>query len=40
VLRRHLRELRRMSPDQLVQDRYEKFRKLGPITEPSKSGSA
>jgi acetyl-CoA carboxylase carboxyl transferase subunit alpha len=40
VLRRHLRELRRMSPEQLVQDRYEKFRKLGPITEPSKSGSA
>jgi acetyl-CoA carboxylase carboxyl transferase subunit alpha len=40
VLRRHLRELRGMSPEQLVQDRYEKFRKLGPITEPSKAGSA
>ena len=31
VLRKHLRELRRLSPDQLVQDRYDKFRKLGPL---------
>jgi acetyl-CoA carboxylase carboxyl transferase subunit alpha len=33
TLRRHLRELRSMSPDELVDDRYRKFRKLGPITE-------
>jgi hypothetical protein len=29
-----LRELREMSPEHVVQDRYDKFRKLGPITEP------
>jgi acetyl-CoA carboxylase carboxyl transferase subunit alpha len=33
ALRRHLRELRQMGPDELVDDRYRKFRKLGPITE-------
>ena len=33
ALRRHLRELRELGPDQLVEDRYRKFRKLGPITE-------
>jgi acetyl-CoA carboxylase carboxyl transferase subunit alpha len=33
ALRRHLRELRILGPDQIVEDRYRKFRKLGPITE-------
>jgi acetyl-CoA carboxylase carboxyl transferase subunit alpha len=35
AIRRHLRELREMGPDQIVEDRYRKFRKLGPITEPT-----
>src|SRR5438094_588375 len=35
ALRRHLRELRVLGPDQIVEDRYRKFRKLGPITEPT-----
>ena len=35
ALRRHLRELRLLGPDQIVEDRYRKFRKLGPITEPT-----
>ncbi|HEX9574635.1 MAG TPA: acetyl-CoA carboxylase carboxyltransferase subunit alpha, partial [Myxococcales bacterium] len=35
ALRRHLRELRELGPDQIVEDRYRKFRKLGPITEPT-----
>src|SRR5256884_281837 len=35
ALRRHLRELRAMGPEQIVDDRYRKFRKLGPITEPT-----
>ena len=34
-----LRDLRQMSPSELVDDRYEKFRKLGPITEPVKNGA-
>ena len=34
ALRRHLRELRAMKPEALVQDRYEKFRKLGPLIDP------
>ena len=33
ALRRHLSELRLMGPDEIVEDRYRKFRKLGPITE-------
>jgi acetyl-CoA carboxylase carboxyl transferase subunit alpha len=33
VLRRHLDELLAMSPDQLQQDRYDRFRKLGAILE-------
>ena len=37
AMRRHLRELREMSPEHVVQDRYDKFRKLGPITEPEAS---
>lgn len=32
TLRRHLRELRGMGPQALVDDRYAKFRKLGPVT--------
>jgi len=35
ALRRHLRDLRVLGPDQIVEDRYQKFRKLGPITEPT-----
>ena len=34
ALRRHLRELGQLGPDALVQDRYDKFRKLGPILDP------
>ena len=34
ALRRHLRELRALSPDGLLSDRYEKFRKLGPLIDP------
>jgi acetyl-CoA carboxylase carboxyl transferase subunit alpha len=40
ALRKHLRELRPMNEDQIVEDRYKRFRKLGPITEPSPSGPA
>ena len=32
TLRRHLRELREMGPQAIVDDRYAKFRKLGPVT--------
>ncbi|HUJ26462.1 MAG TPA: acetyl-CoA carboxylase carboxyltransferase subunit alpha [Myxococcales bacterium] len=32
ALRRHLRELRLMDPEGVVEDRYAKFRKLGPVT--------
>src|SRR5947208_11295677 len=35
TLRRHLRDLRLMDSDGVVADRYEKFRKLGPVTEPA-----
>jgi acetyl-CoA carboxylase carboxyl transferase subunit alpha len=38
ALRKHLRDLRQLSPQELVDDRYAKFRKLGPITEPVKNG--
>jgi acetyl-CoA carboxylase carboxyl transferase subunit alpha len=34
ALRRHLRELKDLGPKALVDDRYAKFRKLGPVTEP------
>jgi acetyl-CoA carboxylase carboxyl transferase subunit alpha len=34
ALRKHLRELRQLSSDAVVGDRYAKFRKMGPITEP------
>ena len=40
VLRKHLRELRALGPDQIVQDRYEKFRKMGPITEAAAPAEA
>jgi acetyl-CoA carboxylase carboxyl transferase subunit alpha len=36
ALRKHLRELRQLSPEQVVEDRYQKFRKLGPVTQPPK----
>jgi acetyl-CoA carboxylase carboxyl transferase subunit alpha len=39
ALRKHLRDLRQLSPQELVDDRYAKFRKLGPITEPVKNGA-
>src|SRR5205085_1931167 len=35
ALRRHLRELREFGTDAIVQDRYDKFRKLGPLAEPA-----
>jgi acetyl-CoA carboxylase carboxyl transferase subunit alpha len=35
ALRRHLRELRLMGAQGVIDDRYAKFRKLGPVTEPS-----
>src|SRR5207245_1641246 len=31
VLRKHLRDLRMMDPEGVVEDRYQKFRKLGPV---------
>jgi acetyl-CoA carboxylase carboxyl transferase subunit alpha len=34
ALRRHLRELKELGPAAVVDDRYRKFRKLGPVTEP------
>ena len=34
ALHRHLRELRQMGAQGVVDDRYAKFRKLGPVTEP------
>jgi acetyl-CoA carboxylase carboxyl transferase subunit alpha len=39
VLRKHLRELRPMSAEQVVEDRYAKFRRLGPINDPSRNGA-
>jgi acetyl-CoA carboxylase carboxyl transferase subunit alpha len=33
VLRKHLQQLRALGPEQIVQDRYDKFRKIGPIAE-------
>jgi acetyl-CoA carboxylase carboxyl transferase subunit alpha len=38
VLRKHLRELRQLSHQEIVDDRYAKFRKLGPVTEPATNG--
>ena len=35
VLRKHLRELREFGPTAVVEDRYRKFRKLGPISDPA-----
>ena len=40
ALRKHLRELRLMDPDGVVDDRYEKFRKLGPVTGPEERASS
>jgi acetyl-CoA carboxylase carboxyl transferase subunit alpha len=37
TLRRHLRELRAQTPDQWVKGRYERFRKLGPVSERGSS---
>jgi acetyl-CoA carboxylase carboxyl transferase subunit alpha len=34
ALRKHLRELRQLRPGGVVDDRYNKFRRMGPITEP------
>jgi acetyl-CoA carboxylase carboxyl transferase subunit alpha len=38
ALRRHLRELKAMGPEGVVNDRYEKLRKLGPLTDPAAGG--
>jgi len=40
ALRRHLRDLMMMDPDGVVDDRYEKFRKLGPVTGPSPASAS
>jgi acetyl-CoA carboxylase carboxyl transferase subunit alpha len=40
ALRKHLRDLRLMDPDGVVDDRYEKFRKLGPVTGPEERAAA
>src|SRR5712692_2813801 len=40
ALRRHLRELRQLGPQALVDDRYAKFRKLGPMTSPAPGDGA
>jgi acetyl-CoA carboxylase carboxyl transferase subunit alpha len=34
AIRRHLRELKQLSVAEVVDDRYAKFRKLGPVLEP------
>jgi acetyl-CoA carboxylase carboxyl transferase subunit alpha len=39
-LLRYLRELRQLSPEELLQQRYEKFRRMGVFEEPLASGSA
>jgi acetyl-CoA carboxylase carboxyl transferase subunit alpha len=39
-LRRHLRDLRLMDPEGVVDDRYAKFRSLGPVTGPDVPASA
>ncbi len=36
ALRKHLLELGKLSPEELVEDRYQKFRKLGPVTETAR----
>jgi acetyl-CoA carboxylase carboxyl transferase subunit alpha len=40
ALREHLRPLTSMSPDDLVADRYEKFRKIGAFEEASVPGAS
>jgi acetyl-CoA carboxylase carboxyl transferase subunit alpha len=37
VLERHLAELEKMSPEQLVNHRYEKFRRMGQFFEPEQA---
>jgi acetyl-CoA carboxylase carboxyl transferase subunit alpha len=39
ALRKHLRTLRELGPGALVDDRYAKFRKLGPVTQPGSNGA-
>jgi len=39
ALRKHLRALRELGPGALVDDRYAKFRKLGPVTQPGSNGA-
>jgi len=39
ALRRQLRDLRTMDAQGVVNDRYAKFRKLGPITDPERRSS-
>ncbi len=40
ALRKHLRELRQLRPGGVVDDRYNKFRRMGPLTEPQASARA
>jgi len=40
TLRRHLRELRQLPPGAVVEDRYQKFRRMGPMTEPQPQARA
>jgi acetyl-CoA carboxylase carboxyl transferase subunit alpha len=37
ALRKHLKDLSRLSPEQLIEDRYGKFRKMGVVKEESAS---
>ena len=39
ALRRHLRALRQLGPGAIVDDRYAKFRKIGPVTQPGANGA-
>jgi len=39
ALRKHLRALRPLAAGAVVEDRYAKFRKLGPVTQPNLNGA-
>ena len=39
ALRRHLRALRQLGAGAIVDDRYAKFRKIGPVTQPGANGA-
>ncbi len=39
ALRRHLGELKQLGPEQIAEDRYQKFRKIGPLVGPPGDGA-